>query len=391
MTAKRKKYYSYSIEHALFLSLSMTIIFFAGWTVACHLAVLTGQSWQHLKYGFLVLLPVLMIFSWKLSVVGARFFQEETTKEQPQFRLTTDWRFMLLLLVWMTLIVVIKNYDVRYAFTSIFLILIWFTKALSHGRDPEPAEIKPQNVNGRYHVEYLALAILIMAAIVVTLCAHRPDLDDSSYLQTALSTLRNPTLPIFSFDTSLGNLVGQFRFPPTLLTSYELLSALVADFTRISLLSVYYIIIPAISAALTIIVAFLLSRWFLPSRAAVIAVAIFFLICLAWGESHVAYGNRLFVRLFQGKGLLIAIITPSIIFAGLLAMRRPSWQTRLLFGACIVAGLGVSSTGLIVTIVVGSLAIVSGMVEISRESVRKALFTATPLSIQSLLACYSYV
>jgi len=366
-----------SIQNGGFFALSITIMLFAGWTTATHLAVLAGIPWQHLKYGFLILLPVLVIFSWRLSVVVASLFHEETMRAQPRVQSTTARRYMLLLLAWIIMMVVMKEYVVRYALASSFLVIVWFTKTLSNRRDPEYNEEGPQSANGRHYVKYLI--ILIMAAIGVTLFAHRPDLDDSSYLQIAVSTLKNQTLPIFSYDTSLGNLVNRFRFAPYILSSYELLISLVTDLTGKDLLFVYYIVFPTMSAALAIITAFLLSRWFLPSRSAIIAVAIYFLICLAWGESHLAFGNRLFVRLFQGKGLLIAIATPSIILAGLLAMRRPCWQTRLLFWACIIAGIGFSSTGLIVGIVAGSIAIISGTIDMNREGFHKALFTAVAL------------
>jgi hypothetical protein len=76
-------------------------------------------------------------------------------------------------------------------------------------------------------------------------------------------------------------------------------------------------------------------------------VVFFLLIVLAWGEGHRTYGNFVFVRLFEGKGLLIALTTPITVIAGLMLLRHPSvWNWAFLVLAH-AAAIGVSSSGLV--------------------------------------------
>jgi hypothetical protein len=111
---------------------------------------------------------------------------------------------------------------------------------------------------------------------------------------------------------------------------------------------------------------------------AVIAVAVFVLLMLAWGETHIAYGNRVFIRLFQGKGLLIAITTPLSIIAGLMFFRRPSLTNWSLLALANVAAVGVSSSGLLGTYMTTALIVAAAFA--SERSRRN-------FSFGTLLAC----
>lgn len=83
---------------------------------------------------------------------------------------------------------------------------------------------------------------------------------------------------------------------------------------------------------------------------AVAATAVFVLVMLVWGETHIAYGNRVFVRLFQGKGLIIALTTPFAIRTGLMLANRPSYSVAGVLALTNISAIGVSSSGLIMTI-----------------------------------------
>jgi hypothetical protein len=385
-------------EERLLRALCVSVLVFAGWTVAVHLAVLTGVPWVTLTRGFLVSLPAVLLLSWRLAVATARSFSEETREVRDGFSLGPRPLSLTAGVAWIASIALARSYEIRYLLTCLFLLSAWYLKARLEPGAPESdsclagsggkttrtaakGELERHGSRGVKdgHACLYVLGLTLLA-IAVTLTAHRPDLDDSSFLQIAASTLDHPSLPIYSFDSSLGVQLDRFRFAPYVLSSYEPLAALLTHVTGLGLFSVYYVALPAVSAALTIVTAYFLARWFLPSGAALVAIALFFLICLAWGESHLAYGNRLFVRLFQGKGLLIGLTTPSILLSGLLAMRRPRWHTRLFFLGCIVAGIGVSSTGLIVTIVAASIAIAAGTDGLARETIRRAALTAPALA-----------
>src|SRR5690606_5160020 len=91
---------------------------------------------------------------------------------------------------------------------------------------------------------------------------------------------------------------------------------------------------------------------FLPSKFALIAVGIFVLLVIAWGETHIAYGNRLFLRLYQGKGLIIAIGAPLCFISGLMLIRRLTINSFLVFSLSLIGMIGFSSSGLVSSVIV---------------------------------------
>ena len=208
---------------------------------------------------------------------------------------------------------------------------------------------------------YLYLFILICTTVLIVLCANRSDFDDAEYIQFAIQTLRHPEKGLFSFDASLGVILDQFRFAPYRITSYETFIGLISQWTGINILDVYYLIVPSISATLSILVAFIFLRWFLPLRWSLLAVLLFLLISLAWGETHVAFGNRIYVRLFQGKSLLVAITTPLTIIMALIWMRKPNPSTWCGLLILQVAAIGSSSSGLVITLFSTVLGLLAGL------------------------------
>lgn len=197
--------------------------------------------------------------------------------------------------------------------------------------------------------ELLVFTALVLAATVFTLCAYRSDYDDAEYIQTALQTIMHPDRAPLTFDSSLGYIVERFRFQPYRFASYETFVALISDLFSLEIMTIYYLVLPAIGSILCMCIAYLLARWFLSRHAALIALFIFLLLLIAWGETHIAYGNRVLVRLFQGKGWIISVTTPFCVLCGLLLMRTKTLAVWLLYMAGNIAAVGMSSSGLVVS------------------------------------------
>ena len=171
----------------------------------------------------------------------------------------------------------------------------------------------------------LALAIfcaLACLAMLFTLTAHRSDYDDSTYLQFAVQTMRHPDRPPLTYDISLGVMVEHFRTPFYRFSGFENFAALAAETTGLPLMSVYYLLLPALGSVLCLCAAYLLARWFLDSRGALLAAAIFLVILIAWGDTHHSLGNLALVRLYQGKCWLATVYTPFAALCGLMLLRR---------------------------------------------------------------------
>ena len=227
---------------------------------------------------------------------------------------------------------------------------------------------------------WLAVYSLIAAGLIVFV--NRSDFDDAEYLQQAIQTLRYPDKPLYGFDASLGTLFEQFRFAPYRITSYETFVALVSSLDHIDLLDAYYLVLPTLWAVLSVAAAFLFLRWFLPRPWALLGVGLFLLIAITWGDTHVAYGNRMYVRLFQGKGLLVVLTTPLTVLMALLWMRRPSASTWVALLAMQVMAVGVSSSGIVVTLFATAIGIAAGW--LARPGVRPLLHAA----IGGAVLCY---
>jgi hypothetical protein len=198
----------------------------------------------------------------------------------------------------------------------------------------------------------VGIGTLVLIAVAVALFSHRSDFDDAEYLQLAMQTMSHPQLAPHTFDASLGHLLNQIRFSPYRIASYETLVALVSTLTALPVMTVYYLVLPAFFAGISVLVAYCFLRWFMDAPWALVGLALFLLICLSWGETHTAFGNRYLVRLFQGKGLIVAITTPICLMLGMLLLRRPSGITWIGLTAAHIAALGVSSSGVVTSVVV---------------------------------------
>lgn len=223
----------------------------------------------------------------------------------------------------------------------------------------------------------LSAVWIICAFILVTIVLlgyHRSDFDDGEYLQLALQTMRHPLLVPHTFDASLGELREPLRFSPYRAASYETLVAFVSEVSRASVLNVYYLILPMFTGLASVAVAYAFLRWLHPYRLAAIGLLVFVLICLAWGETHVAYGNRMFVRLFQGKGLLVSLTTPMTLLAGLAVLRQPDWIRTSVFLLSTAAAVGVSSSGLIVSLITLAMIGLIALFRFASVQLYKAIF-----------------
>ncbi len=316
------------------------------WTLLQHAASFGHISWHAATIACLWAgLPIVLVAAWlarRLATLYAGLLRESPppaglTRLGPVLTL-----IVLLALLWLT-----PSYSVRFALTLAGGVLLWWMTRERRDLSREPAAAPATPAAPPSPALWACLALLAVFAAGITLACHRSDLDDSSFLQIASQTTGHPDLAPLTFDASLGVIREPFRFAPYRVATYETLAGFLSEYTPFSLLTVYYLLLPALTAFLSIGVAYLLARWFLPPAPAVVAAALLLLILLAWGDTSIAFGNRVYIRLFQGKGLLIALTTPMTILAGLALLRRPSLSTWLFLAAAQLAAIGVSSSGLV--------------------------------------------
>ncbi len=339
--------FKYSLEYFSSIAVAFFCVIFALWTIQSNGATIFGLPWKDLSEVTKYTSPLLLFLSFTIARRFASFYCEGLINNAISITLP-DTRSIIVLILAAFMIMISGSFESKYYFFVIGASLIFL---LSRGKSNSTREVKQIKSLITDRKNAASLLVIIFIAVSVVLFTHRSDLDDSSFIQIATQTLANSNRAPLSFDSSLGYILESFRFAPYRVSSYETFVAFVCDFLHISIYSTYYLLFPAITATLTVLTAFIFSRWFFPSNTlAVVATAIFMIVMLAWGETHFAYGNRVFVRLFQGKGLIIALTTPFAVLAGLMLTNRPSYYVAGILALANICAIGASSSGLIMTI-----------------------------------------
>lgn len=350
---------NFRVERNSMHLLLMVLIIFAFWTTAHQISTFLGISWTVLTQSVAWTLPAVLVFAyWHGGHLAKLYAQHLPKRLLSTCELPTSTVFLACLML-LGICVMLSSFTARFALVVLCSVILM----LFAWRNPIATEklSAPPHYNRLIAWRaYLYFFMLMSITVLIVLCANRSDFDDAEYIQFAIQTLRHQEKGLFTFDASLGVVLEQFRFAPYRITSYETFIGLLSQWTGINILDVYYLLVPAISAALSILVAFVFLRWFLPLHWSLLAVFLFLLISFSWGETHVAFGNRMYVRLFQGKGLLVAITTPLTIIMALVWMRKPSpsaWFGLLLLQ---VVAVGVSSSGLVITLFSTALGLLAG-------------------------------
>src|SRR6185312_3569097 len=207
-----------------------------------------------------------------------------------------------------------------------------------------------------------AVWIMVMVAataVCVTLFASRPDADDAFYRSISATLLRFPQQPVLLHDTL-------YRLPdvPILLqfyrlSSYDVLVGSLARIIGVDHLVVAYLILPSVFAAICVLAWAYLLRRIVPARWPWVLLILFGCV-LALGEAHRAYGNFAFVRLFQGKAILVAVMVPVVAGSALLFARHGGLRHWLLLFAAQIAALGFSASALFVAPAAAALGLAGG-------------------------------
>lgn len=191
-----------------------------------------------------------------------------------------------------------------------------------------------------------ALLVVAVAALLVTLAASRPDLDDAYYVNAIVTALDHPDWPLLKWDGMHGEEgvpINQVIHRPQ---TFELLVAVLARTSGISADTAYYVLFPALFALLFPIAQWLLCRQ-IDAGLAWLSIVLVFVVMLSWGDGHRAYGNFSFVRLFQGKGSFVTVVVPLITYYGVIFGRAPHWRPFVLLSLAQCAAVSLTSSALI--------------------------------------------
>jgi len=241
----------------------------------------------------------------------------------------------------------------------------------------EIPKITSGETNADPQVGGMLLACCLFCALLC-LTSYRPDRDDCHYVPNAVYYLENP-------DEPMGFAVHFMEFGEEPFVSYhrasipfEYVQAIAARVTGTHLLTIYYILAPALFGIMIPLAWFyLLSRFTNSGSAAVFGVLIICLCLVLMGRTHWSYGNYAFNRIVQGKTVVFTIGVPLFVALTVDFFRSPglrNWLYLLALSAALV-GCSVASAVLIpmlalVLAIAGGISYVSGVTMKAYHAVR---------------------
>ena len=176
----------------------------------------------------------------------------------------------------------------------------------------------------------------LVIAVTYTLVSHRYDPDDALYLFYGLLPLDQPLREMNLFP---------FYDTARMTVSYPTIEAVVSYWTGTSFLQVYYLVIPALAAMLTVFAYYGLFQRLGGSYAGVLTLMTVIILIL-WADKHQAPGNDTFVRLYQGKSIFYAVVCPYLISSAIGVLTRfPGSRFRLAMAG--ITGIGLTQSAII--------------------------------------------
>lgn len=195
-----------------------------------------------------------------------------------------------------------------------------------------------------------ALLVLVGLGVIgslISLIVNRPDDDDFYYVPNAIFYLQNPKAVMgFNIHYLFSSHEPFASFFWATANAYEYMQALVAFGFRLRYLDVYYFLMPALAGFLIPMALYLAIVHFSDDTfSAVIGTLVTIGIILLLGETHRTFGNFSFVRIFQGKAILLSLGIPLFVAFSMNYFAMPTYKTGLglLFLATGLVGLSSSA------------------------------------------------
>jgi hypothetical protein len=342
------------------LFVDLFLAFFATWTLYCNLLVYTRQSFDSLAR--FSLLPILAGLGVALALPRLERFQVAPASAPPTpSPLRSPFPTALALAV-----LAVASFAILRSYALLWLLsLAALGATLALIALPAKSQTTPQRaldrVDERRHRtrDWVFPLSLTIAAALITLLAHRPDADDSLYLNVIVTSLDFPGEPLLLKDGLHGIPQLPLAYVVYRAHSFELLNAILARFSGLSPLAIYYLLLPPVFAALVIAGQWTLLRRLNPSLA-LPALGVTFAVMLLWGDTHWSPGNFAFVRLHQGKAIFASAMVPIILFYALRFSERGDARSWTGLFLAQVAAVGLSSSAVFVAPATAGLALIAG-------------------------------
>jgi len=343
-----------SMEYAI----ALCMCFFALWTIVVHLSVFLQQNLAFATLSFGVLIAIFAGLIWAFhNSIPALEPPTGLTKvvDQPPF-----WSLSMALIGGLIILLLkFQSYDVFWFFATGFLLF-----GLHFSRSHAKPVVETRPVWRRRESDTAAVVFILLAclaAIAIQLVSQRSDADDSVYLGSIRGVLDNPEVALSSVDMMLAADGMPLLISVYKVHSYELLVAAISQLLSLDLFFVYYLLIPSVLCAVTVLVWSVVLRQFLGQQW-MLGLASFLLLSFFLGEAHRSFGNFAFNRMFHGKTFLVIALVPLIYYYVMKCLLHRDKGALLPLAVTQIAAVGFTSTALYVTPMATGLAILGSVV-----------------------------
>ena len=186
---------------------------------------------------------------------------------------------------------------------------------------------------------------LAAACAFFALVAHRPNVDDSYYVNASVGAVDNSDQAVLKWDTLHGMPGTPILLPAYRVHSIELLVAGLSKLTGIEAIVAAHVLLPVAGAVFCCLAWARLLRMIVPVGW-IWALAAIVLLMLVVGSPTRWYGNFALMRLQQGKSLLVTAGVPLLIAYAVQFVCRPGSRSWILLAAAQITAMGLSSTAL---------------------------------------------
>lgn len=206
------------------------------------------------------------------------------------------------------------------------------------------SNLTPNSAAGDRTPRWVPLGLFGLCGLgaLLSLLSSRPDLDDVGYVSRAVYFLEHPHVPLDLAYHDHGLVDFPTEYPLMLAYSLELFWAALSLLTQVSFVTLYHSVGSAIGGALIAAGTYMAVSRFVerPQHALLGCVVVVAYLCVD-GSTHRTFGSFAFVRIWQGKVMLMAVALPVFVALSVDWLRRPSWV-----GWLRLATLGIAASGL---------------------------------------------
>ncbi len=238
------------------------------------------------------------------------------------------------------------------------------------------------------------LAAICLASAAVNVFTNRPDGDDIAFSHRAVYAASTLNQPLALGDTS-HDIAGLPPLTPLhVFTSVEVTTALVARALHVpQILAVHQGLGTVVNLMLPLVYFLLLRFCRVPVPGAVLGTLAVMAMFLMSGNAHRDWGNFTVLRSWQGKCILVELMVPLAVLFSLRYVQFGRRRDFLRLHAVIVAGIGLSGTGLfLIPFVVGVAAVGAWLAtRLSRVAGIRMCRSASVLLFPALVAVLPWI